>query len=289
MIYNLKLETSNNSMGKKIFVLHHLGLGDHFVMNGFLHLLLHHEKPEEILLVCKQHNVKTVEKMYNGYPEISIYPIKDLNELYPSDNPGKLINSIIENGYLYVGFGVHGNNQKYLELDVSWANCFYKQVGLDPKLRFSMFQFPKNMDRSVELARNVIKEVGSSYIIVHDDPSRGFSLNETSVKKCLKEDGYLGLPIVYLGKDRYKSILFDGLNNPYLEDLIETETLYDYCDLLKNATACHMLDSSIALLLDYTPCKEGQKRYMHEYAKVGEILSTDGLFQKEWTLIKNVE
>jgi hypothetical protein len=114
-------------------------------------------------------------------------------------------------------------------------------------------------------------------------------LNERIVKNYIKEDGHENLPIIYLGKDRYKSPIFDGLNNPYLEDLLETETLYDYCDLLKNATACHMLDSSIALLLDYTSSKEGQKRYMHEYAKVGEILSTDGLFQKEWIKIKNVE
>jgi hypothetical protein len=118
-------------MSKKLLVLHHLGLGDHFVMNGFIHLLLEKEAPSEILMVVKEHNLKTVKKMYDGFPEVKFYPIKDLDDLYPKNNPGKKIEDLIKDGYLYLGFGVHGPNRNYLELDVSWAACFYKQYNIE--------------------------------------------------------------------------------------------------------------------------------------------------------------
>ena len=170
------------SMDKKFFVLHHLGLGDHLVMNGFVHMLLQ-QNPKEILLVCKAHNVKSVEKMYNGYPTVKLYSIKDLADLYPSENPLQKITDILSKGYEYIGFGVHGTNKTYLELDKSWANCFYKQYGLDPTMRWKLFKFPVNMDRSIELASSIINKIGSNYIVVHDDPSRGFVLDYSKIKK----------------------------------------------------------------------------------------------------------
>jgi hypothetical protein len=272
-------------MSKKILVLHHLGLGDHFVMNGFVHLLLDNEAPSELLLVVKNHNLQTVQKMYDGYP-VKFYAIKDLDELFPRDDPMKKIGDLLKDGYNYLGFGVHGQDRNYLNLDVSWAACFYKQYGVDPSLRWSMFRYPKNMDGSIELADKILKEVGPNYIIVHDDPSREFGLNSARVIEQLIQDGHDKMPIVYLGKNRYVYPLIEDTVSPVLN--FETETLYDYCHLLANATACHMMDSSAALLLDFLPeTRAGQKRYMHEYAKVGEILSTEGLFQKEWVRFKD--
>jgi hypothetical protein len=271
-------------MDKKFFVVHHLGLGDHLVMNGFVHMLLQ-QNPKEILLVCKAHNVKSVEKMYNGYPTVKLYSIKDLADLYPTENPLQKITDILAKGYEYIGFGVHGNNRNYLELDKSWANCFYKQYGLDPTMRWKLFKFPVNMDRSVELASSIIHKIGANYIVVHDDPSRGFVLDYSKIKKYLVDNGSDKMPVVYLGKDRYKSPLIEGCDNPNVQDEIQTETLYDYSHLLVNAKECHMMDSSIALLTDLLPLRKDQKRYMHEYAKVGEILTTEGLFQNEWNII----
>ena len=266
-------------MSKKILIVHHLGLGDHLVMNGFVHMLLENESPDEMLMVVKEHNIKTVEKMYNGYP-VKFCTIKGLDELFEK------ITNLLKDGYLYLGFGVHGSNPKYLELDVSWAACFYKQYSVDPSLRWKMFRYPKNMDGSFELANKIIKEVGPDYVIVHDDPSRGFNLNGKSVLEKMIQDRHDKMPIVYLGKNRYAYPLIDDTVSPVLS--FQTETLYDYCHLLANARACHMLDSSVALLLDFLPdTRDGQKRYMHEYAKVGEILSTEGLFQKEWMCLKD--
>ena len=272
----------------KFFVLHHLGLGDHFVMNGFIHHLLEND-PEEIKLVCKKHNESTVKKMYDGYNQVKLYTVKDMNEIHPNDNPLKIIQEHVQNGYKYIGFGVHSFNNKYLELDKSWANCFYLQYNLDPKMRWNKFKFPKDTSLSLQIAQELVSKIGSKYIVLHDDPSRGFILNYNKVKELLEKDGMLDYPIVYLGKDRYKYPLIPGANNPDILNILEkTETLYDYCYILGNASSCHMMDSSIALLLDFIGSHEHQKKYMHEYAKVGEILSTDGLFQQKWELLKTI-
>jgi hypothetical protein len=266
----------------KLLVFHHLGLGDHLVMNGFVHLLL--QQSTEILLVCKKHNKKSVEKMYQGYP-VELYLVDKAEDMHPENDPLRIIKDFINKGYKYIGFGQHGLNQNYLSLDISWANCFYMQYNINPIVRWNNFKFPSDLNKSKSLANSVYNVVGNRYIIVHDDPSRGFSLVHDKVRKSLKEDGFENVPVIYFGKSRYERPLIDGCNNPDLSKVLETETLYDYCHLLANAEACHMMDSSVALLLDLLTVREDQKRYMHEYAKAGEILSTEGLFQKVWSRI----
>jgi len=271
-------------MTNKLLVFHHLGLGDHLVMNGLVHLLLETYSASEVVLVCKRHNEKSVEKMYQGYP-VNLYLVDDWTDMHPKGDPLYIINEFINEGYKYIGFGVHGPNKDYLSLDVSWANCFYKQYGIDHTLRWKNFKFPSDLSRSERIAKSIYDVVGSRYIVIHDDPSRGFSLVHDKVRESLKKDGLDSVPVIYFGKSRYEKPLIDGCNNPDVSKILETETLYDYCHLLANAEVCHMMDSSVALLLDLLPVRKEQKRYMHEYAKAGEILSTEGLFQKEWTRI----
>jgi hypothetical protein len=224
--------------------------------------------------------------MYSGYDKIKLYLVKDVHEIHPQYNPLEVINKQIEKGYKYVGFGVHSFNNKYITLDKSWANCFYLQYNLDYTLRWTKFKFPKDSQLSLKTATSIIDKIGPKYVVLHDDPSRNFTLDYEKVKYLLEKDDMLNYPIVYLGKDRYKHPLIQGLNNPEIIELSQTETLYDYCHLIANASACHMMDSSIALLLDYIDTRDTQKKYMHEYAKVGEILSTEGLFQKPWEILK---
>jgi hypothetical protein len=276
-------------MTKKYFVFHHLGLGDHFVMNGFIHFLLLKEKPVEIKMVCKLHNEETLRKLYESTPQVTFHFVNDAIDMHPKDDPLRILNMYIGQGYQYIGFGVHSLNERgkdYLTLDKSWANCFYLQYGLDPKFRWSLFKLPSELENSINLAKNVIEKVGQRYCILHDDPSRDFKLEYTKVKALLKEDGLGDLPIIYVGKDRYNYGLIENANNPDVKDILVPQTMFDYCHLLAFAEVCHMMDSSVALLLDNLQVRPDQKRYMHEYAKAGEILSTDGLFQKEWKIIK---
>lgn len=272
---------------KKLLVCHHLGLGDHLVMNGCIHYLLKTMNCEEIRIIVKDHNLKTVEKMYEGYSnKITLQPFPcefgtlDVNALITT------IKDTLAKGYVYLGFGVHGNNQNYLSLDPCWANCFYMQHGIPKQVRWTDFKFPADVSKGKDLAEAVMSRIGSRYIVLHDDPSRNFKIDYSVVNQILHNDEMESLPIVYIGKHRYKYPLVEGANNPEIPELTTTETLYDYCHLLANAQACHMMDSSCALLLDYMQTRPEQKKYMHEYAKAQEVLSTDGLFQQNWIILR---
>ncbi len=276
-------------MGKRIFVWHHLGLGDHLVMNGFIHTILEKEKPSELTIVVKPHNISSVKMMFQDISAVKLHPIQESFELVPGEHPGLTVQKMIQEGVLYVGCGVHGFNARtYLSLDPCWANCFYKEAGLEPEIRWKNFQFPNEsrLRRSKELCELVLKRVGYPYILIHDDPSRNFKLDADVLKQLVEKDDGSQIPVLYLGKKRYEYPLVDGLKNIDFPELSDTETLFDYCHILANAAICHMMDSSAAILLDYVDCRPEQKRYMHEYAKVGEILSTEGLFQKKWVILK---
>jgi hypothetical protein len=253
-------------------------------MNGCIHYLLNNY--EEIRLIVKDHNMKTVEKMYEGYPKITLEPFPCKFGTLDVDALISTIKTNLAKGYSYLGFGVHGNNQNYISLDKCWANCFYMQYGLPKEIRWTHFKFPQSLEKGKELAEAVMRRIGSQYIVLHDDPSRGFKLDHSVVMQTLQKDGLESLPIVYIGKNRYSYPLVEGANNPEIPELSTTETLYDYCYLLANAQSCHMMDSSCALLLDYMQTRPEQKKYMHEYAKAQEILSTEGLFQQTWHTLR---
>jgi hypothetical protein len=256
-------------------------------MNGFVHVFLNQFQAEEVLLLCKKHNESTVAKMYEEYPQVTLYCVDDVFDFFIRDDPMARVRQFAELGYQYVGVGSHSGDPNYLKLDPCWANCFYKQYQMDPTIRWTHWRLPKNIPHAESNLTAIVNALGPDYVILHDDPSRNFVLQYEAVKQLMKKDGTESLPILYLGKNRYKYPLIQGFNNPEIHDVIQVETLYDYALLLMNAKGCHMMDSSVALLLDFLPCRQDQMRYMHEYAKVGEILSTEGLFQKQWIRLKD--
>ena len=58
----------------KIIVHHHTGLGDHFICNGLVHALTDHY---DIDLICKKHYTKTIEHLYEDFPNITIIPVEN--------------------------------------------------------------------------------------------------------------------------------------------------------------------------------------------------------------------
>jgi len=63
-----------------MIIYHHLGLGDHFMCYG---LVRHFAEQETIQLLCKTHNLPTVQQMYSGH-NIELIPVagdQEANEL----------------------------------------------------------------------------------------------------------------------------------------------------------------------------------------------------------------
>lgn len=258
-----------------ILVFPHLGLGDQFIMNGYIHnLLKHSEIIEEICIIAKAYQEKTLKHLYSDYPSITFYWVAETSELSSSweekdlflksinrTNFGSLV-KYKEKTFVLHNFGCH--TTRYFDIHrTNWADAFYYQAGLDPKHRL-MFVLPHNLEESKKLYTKVIKEIGNEYILIHDDPLRNRNINQELFKKITSERKTDNLPILYLGRNRYDCKLFDSVMNKGSNNLLECSSLIDYYDLIKNSKECHFMDSSISILTDFIEdCNS--KLYNHQY------------------------
>lgn len=246
-----------------IFLLPHLGLGDQFIMNGYVHYLLENITDlKEICIVAKTFTYTTLRHLYSDYPKVSFYLIEEKDEAtgstwYTKDHVLQHLNrapfgtSFEYNGKLYMlhNFGCHS----CLRFDINktnWADAFYDQIQLDPKLRLDL-HFPSDMSRSKNLYEKVIQTLQSTkYVLIHEDTTRNKNLDKHLVHKLLEKNNTLHLPVLYLGRNRYMYPLHESLNNQGSNELLEVESLLEYYDLIKNATECHFIDSSIGVMTD---------------------------------------
>jgi hypothetical protein len=144
-----------------IALLHHTGLGDHFMCNGLVHQLA--DKYGEVDLFCKEHLYKTINHLYMDFPNIKIIPIKN-----DSEDPYRYAANT-QKDLVRVGFE-HTDFNRFEE-------SFYEQVGLDVDDEFAYFQFPSDLSGSKKLYEQVVAAKGKDYIFVHNvSPYKAFDL-----------------------------------------------------------------------------------------------------------------
>jgi hypothetical protein len=68
--------------GKRAFVLSHLGMGDHFFMNGAVRWLA--SQYDEVCVVVKEQYEKNLKTFYSDEPAVSFYVVKDDKDISPN-------------------------------------------------------------------------------------------------------------------------------------------------------------------------------------------------------------
>jgi hypothetical protein len=276
----------------RFFFLGHLGLGDHYCLTGIVRYWAQ-GNTEEVKVVCKKPNLATLQALYGAEPKITFYPVDDDREISPHYGADpQVLQKIAAEGYTILAIGTHGRHaHSYLSLDPCWANCFYKELGLDPALRFKLWTgIPKpSQYKAEQLWLSVAHALyNQDYVIIHDDPSRDFVIPYEHVYRSLQTHGLLHLPVLYLGKDRYTHSLAISLNNPlHVAPLLQSDSALHYTVLMRHAKALYMMDSSMAILHDLeTPHDLNPSQVRVSYMKY-DILPTDtGLYQGQWTYSK---
>jgi hypothetical protein len=171
----------------------------------------------------------------------------------------------------------------------SWADSFYLNINLPASIRFSHFQLPSKLDASRALYDRLKERLGqSTYILIHDDPTRGRNVHDVFVKDITKNNGTRYVPVLYLGKDRYKSPLLSEMNNVDVSDIFTAESIFDYYHILVNAKECHFMDSSFACLTDQI--KEGTTSlYMHSYIIAdSDVSNPKAHINRNWAYVRAV-
>ena len=131
---------------------HHLGLGDHFVCNGLVNYICKISK-EPISLICKKHNIETIEYLYSENNRITVVGIDSINEILEVNEYASKVDDTI----LRIGFEYCDPN--------SWDTSFYSQLNIDFIERYRFFKLPKKKPK------NLIKVPDSPYILVHNQSS----------------------------------------------------------------------------------------------------------------------
>jgi hypothetical protein len=273
----------------------HQGIGDQIIMNGCVHFFRETLNPSEIKIIMKKnYSVSTLKHLYADYPSITFYEIQSDSDSIQDDPFIRYINNkpfgfqveLDSKQYQLANFGSHSQNPHYEIPGRCWADAFYMHAGIDPSVRFRMFQLPSDMSKSKEKYRKLLEKIGTNqYILVVDDPSRNRNIDTRLFHSILDENKSRELPVISLGFNRYSLPLQPDVFNVDASDILETDSILNYSDILQYATECHMVDSSLACLLDVLPLAP-KHIYLHMYA-TNPIEIPKVHIGKQWTYIYN--
>lgn len=216
------------------FIYHHLGLGDHIVNNGMVRHF--YTQYGEIVLLSYKHNVKNVQYMYRDLDKLQVIGVE-------SDSQADHYITSNNLDCLKIGF----NDLSGVMPELPFDKAFYKLAGLDFSVRFDEFYFQRDLKKEKKVL-NALNPTGEKYIFVHDDASRGFSIDMNKVTKD------------------HKIIMNDKRFN-----------VFDYITLIENAEEIHFMQSSFKELM----CSYELKKpilYQHNYVRqYDESMNSSGL------------
>ena len=208
---------------------HHLGLGDHFDMNGMVRYIL--EKfSDKVYVFSKSNYYEMIEFMYRDEPNIVVVWIdKDLNE-------DQQVSAFLEKNkqvfHVRIGFENYPTGKDVDENKNCWE-YFYEQVGIDPSVRTEYFDVARD-DKAEEALFAELNPYGVPFVFVHDDSERGYKI------------GYEHFP---LGMHVIKN---DSSIN-----------IFSFLTILEEANEIHCMESSFKTLIDLYA--ESADLYFHDF------------------------
>lgn len=216
------------------YIYHHLGLGDHIINNGMVRHF--YKEYGAITLFAYKHNVKNVQYMYRDLENFQVIG---------SESDAQIDAYIQKTGVdcIKIGFSDLGDLMPELAFD----KAFYKLAGLDFSVRFDEFYLERDLSKEKEVIK-ALNPTGEKYVFVHDDSSRGFSIDLEKVKTDCK--------II--------------MNNKQFN-------VFDYLTLIENAEEVHFMQSSFKELI----CSFNLDKptlYQHNYVRqYEECMNSTGL------------
>ena len=234
---------------KELCIHHHLGLGDHFDMNGMVRNYL--KEFNKIYVFSKSSYYSMIEYMYRDNDNIIVIEIPNerMNEEVQIAENFYNISSNITN-FLRIGFEHYPFLQEN-QLDKNCWEFFYEQVNVPYNIRTDMF----HVERDMEEENRVLKKLnpsGDKFIFVHDDKERGFSVNK-------------------------EHILDKGLT--VIENDMD-DNIFHFLKIIENAEEIHCMESSFKSLIDIYAKTENI--FYHDFRNQPLGTKTN----KKWKVIK---
>ena len=206
------------------YIYHHWGLGDHIICNGMVRYFYKIDNP--IRLFCNNRNVTNIQYMYRDLDKIELFPFD-----YDTQCVKYIADNNIEKDLIKIG-----HEKCSYDLDTSFDRDFYKIAGLDFSIRFKDFYIERDSNKEEEVYR-ALNPNNEKFIFIHDDPSRGYTIDISKINT------------------QYKIIYND------MQFLV-----FNYIKLIEMAEEVHFMQSSFKELICSYNFKK-PKLYQHNYVR----------------------
>ena len=216
----------------RLFIAHHLGLGDHIICNGLYRVML--ERHARCLFIVKWHNYRTVRQMLSDCTGLWVVP-------FPArfaDQAQRLAVPVFRAlGWKILALGFFGSNYFASENTKSFDEQFYDQAEIPFSERWNRFSFYRDSQAEEVLLSEMVDKAAAP-VFIHDDKERNFRIDEGFINS-------IG-PIIRPVRKRGFSFL-------------------SYAAMLEYAQEIHVIESSFLALAESLNV-EGAK-FVHEYAR----------------------
>lgn len=248
-----------------LFFVPHLGLGDHFLTNGLLRSV---SKGKNIIAMpVKQNNFWAIRRMFADMENLCLVPL-DGSNLYSDDFHVKaalaLKDFYKQMGYESIGVGHFGDKvskfYNFLNSGGTPDVFFYEELGVDIKEKYDSFKIHRSPEREKFIFDSFDIQPGK-YAFLHDDPSRGRTIDRSYVSE--------GLKIVTPSKMFYSG------------DIV------DYGMVIENAAELHYMNSSFSDFSDFMDLSNVKRRVMHLYARTPGDPETSVSYRHEFDMIRS--
>lgn len=146
-----------------IYLIHHLGLGDHIICNSIIRELA--EKHDKVIVPAKHHNAESVRGMFSDLENVVIYPIENYKEMIAQGKP-----------FTKMHLGIYGDKWKTID---HFDSNFYMQAGIDFENRWENFKIGRNADCEYRLFRHY-NVIPGEYTLVHNQHDN-YKLNAAKI------------------------------------------------------------------------------------------------------------
>jgi hypothetical protein len=243
-------------MPTQALVYGHLGLGD--IINTIGMIRYFRTIYDRVTVVIPTAHFKNANSFFSDDPQIDFYLIKDQSEIHPLLGCSQEKLATIINGYDLKFSGLASlivtKEEKYNDV---WAPlCFYEDVKIDPYYFWKYFKIPtsSNSQELYDIIKN--SDFADNYIVTHSTCSEGKVFDISTVEQVLHVD-------------RNKTLIIDLNTNIYDEShplhalaaKFINKPLIDLPDLISNAQAVILSDSSIYCLAIHLPIKTSKCYY----------------------------
>lgn len=230
----------------------HQGMGDHIVCNA---IYQHYAKNSKLCFIPVQiRYLRQVRQMLYDIKGIKLLPIFSLFPFFQTRLLAKVLAvfkfKIVNLGY----FGLEFRKDRNRFLDEE----FYRQAGLPLDTRWRGFVFSRRPIKELKLFTKLgIEE--SEFILVHDDPSRGFKIQMNTIN-------FKGNVV--------RTRFFRGFS------------VFDYFKVIARAKEIHCIESSFAHFIDSIDVGP-TALFLHRYARPGVASSKSNQisYNRKWQII----